>query len=196
MHTLVKWPTRNNMNTQITQGEVGKHENTHAFHPSQKLLPFKSHKWGTQVIYLFYISNYSLSYQEYNGVLFAESSWGGQVDIKDLQKERRLTEDSLVFALGAIVAVEAAAQARRVVAQTTTGAITARLVTITLEHIRTGGALNCEEEKRIMGRVRKKKRKEVGWCKSSLSLHNEQSGPRLPRSHTHPTCFWASQGVS
>jgi len=43
--------------------------------------------------------------------------------------------------------VEAAAQAGRVVAQTTAGAVTARLVTITLEHIGTGGALNCEEEK-------------------------------------------------
>lgn len=43
--------------------------------------------------------------------------------------------------------MEATAQAGRVVAQTTAGAITARLVTITLEHIRTGGALNCEEEK-------------------------------------------------
>lgn len=43
--------------------------------------------------------------------------------------------------------MEATAQAGRVVAQTTTGAITARLVTITLEHIRTGGALNCKEEK-------------------------------------------------
>jgi len=95
--------------------------------------------------------------------LFAESSWGGQVDIKDLQTEKHLTEDSLVFALGAIVAVEAAAQAGRVVAQTTTGAVTARLVTITLEHIGTGGALNCQEEKvKKVDMVRKTVRVERG----------------------------------
>lgn len=82
-----------------------------------------------------------------------------------------LTEDSLVFALGAIVAVEATAQAGRVVAQTTAGAITARLVTITLEHIRTGGALNCEEEKIDM--VRKNGRCRGGARYSSYIMSSQ-----------------------
>jgi len=28
-----------------------------------------------------------------------------------------------------------------------------------------------------------------------FNLHSEQSGPRLPKSHTHPTCLLASHGV-
>jgi len=55
---------------------------------------------------------------------------------------KNLTQDSLVFALGAVVAVEATANTGGVVAQAAARAVAAGLVTITLENVRSGGALD------------------------------------------------------
>lgn len=55
---------------------------------------------------------------------------------------KSLAQDGLVFALGAVVAVEAAADTGRVVAQAAARAVAAGLVTITLEHVGSGGALD------------------------------------------------------
>ena len=53
-----------------------------------------------------------------------------------------LTQDSLVFALCAVVALEARTRAGLVIAETTAGAVASGLVTLALEHICTGGALD------------------------------------------------------
>lgn len=53
-----------------------------------------------------------------------------------------LTQDSLILALGSIVAVEATADTGGVIAQTSTRAVTTSLITVTLQNIRTRGALN------------------------------------------------------
>jgi hypothetical protein len=42
----------------------------------------------------------------------------------------------------------------------------------------------------------KEKINEMSKQRSIEDILNEQSGPRLPRSQTHPTSIWASQGVS
>mmetsp|Transcript_20671 Transcript_20671/g.41975 ORF Transcript_20671/g.41975 Transcript_20671/m.41975 type:complete len:240 (+) Transcript_20671:164-883(+) len=52
-----------------------------------------------------------------------------------------LPEHGLVLALGAVVAVEAAADARGVVAQPAARAVAPGLISIALEHVRAGGAL-------------------------------------------------------
>eukprot|EP01083_Nonionella_stella_P124977 377764_1 len=54
---------------------------------------------------------------------------------------KRLTEDSLVLALVSEVPSEALAKTSRVVADTTAGAITTFLVSVTEENIRSGWAL-------------------------------------------------------
>lgn len=53
-----------------------------------------------------------------------------------------LSKNGLELTSGSVVTVEALADAARVVAQPSTGAIASRLVTEPLHHIRTGGALN------------------------------------------------------
>jgi thiamine phosphate synthase YjbQ (UPF0047 family) len=105
-----------------------------------------------------------------------------------------LPENGLELTLGTVVTVEAAANTAAIVAQTSAGAIAAGLVTVTLQHIGAGGAFNCDKVDTEIFQV------SVGFTshiadKSEEYLHREQSGPRLPRSHTHPTCFVASQGV-
>jgi hypothetical protein len=58
-----------------------------------------------------------------------------------------LPENGLELTLGTVVTVEAAANTAAIVAQTSAGAIAAGLVTVTLQHIRAGGAFNCGKEK-------------------------------------------------
>lgn len=68
----------------------------------------------------------------------------------------RLSQHGLVLALGAVIAVEAAADARRVVAQTAAGAVATSLVTETLEHIGTRGAFNCAQRGGVGLTIRKR----------------------------------------
>jgi hypothetical protein len=59
-----------------------------------------------------------------------------------LSKQWCLTQDSLVLTHGTVVSLEARADTRTIIAKTASGAITSRLVTLTLEHISTRWALN------------------------------------------------------
>mmetsp|Transcript_14278 Transcript_14278/g.23632 ORF Transcript_14278/g.23632 Transcript_14278/m.23632 type:complete len:224 (-) Transcript_14278:10-681(-) len=54
----------------------------------------------------------------------------------------RLTENSLVLALGSVVAGEALADSRGVVASSTSGTVASLSITVTLQHIRAGRALH------------------------------------------------------
>jgi thiamine phosphate synthase YjbQ (UPF0047 family) len=124
--------------------------------------------------------------------------WGGvdrgETAVGKSRTRPFLPEHGLELTLGTVVTVEAAANTAAIVAQTSAGAIAAGLVTVALQHIGAGGAFNCDKVDRENFQV------SVGFTstiakKSTEYLHREQSGPRLPRSHTHPTCFVASQGV-
>ena len=59
----------------------------------------------------------------------------------------RLTQDRLVFTLGSVVAMEAAADALSVVAEPSAGAVAARFVAVALHDVSAGGAL----EQRAVG---------------------------------------------
>jgi hypothetical protein len=131
-------------------------------------------------------------------VLFVSFFYFGEGLIEEKLRSGRaeagpLPENGLELTLGTVVTVEAAANTAAIVAQTSAGAIAAGLVTVALQHIGAGGAFNCgmvDTENTGQRRFHISHRGQV-----YEDLHREQSGPRLPRSHTHPTCFVASQGV-
>ena len=98
-----------------------------------------------------YLSDYSFHSGNIICGFVAADSRGSQVVEGVFHTRRLLTQDSLVFALGTVVAVEAAANTGGVVAQTAARAVAAGLVTITLEHIGSGGALDCKSKREMAG---------------------------------------------
>mmetsp|Transcript_5730 Transcript_5730/g.7722 ORF Transcript_5730/g.7722 Transcript_5730/m.7722 type:complete len:212 (+) Transcript_5730:47-682(+) len=62
--------------------------------------------------------------------------------MNETKKRNSLTEDSLVFALGTVVPRKALTDTRRIVASSTTRAVTSLCITISFKHIRSRGALH------------------------------------------------------
>lgn len=82
-----------------------------------------------------------------------------------------LAEDGLVLALGAVVAVEAVADAITVVAETSAGAIAAGFIAVSLENIRTRGAF-------VKGAVRTSASKVTDAANLLLSVPGSSVGAR------------------